>query len=44
MASEEYDLSLIVKRGNQETLDKSKFAMSSEETRYYLNGLFTSMY
>ena len=41
MASEEYDFEFSIKAKIIKRLfDKSKFAMSSEETRYYLNGVY----
>tara|TARA_A100001011_G_scaffold393309_1_gene482875 strand:- start:611 stop:1729 length:1119 start_codon:yes stop_codon:yes gene_type:complete len=41
MASEEYDFEFSTKAKIIKRLfDKSKFAMSSEETRYYLNGVY----
>ena len=41
MASEEYDFEFSMKAKIIKRLfDKSKFAMSSEETRYYLNGVY----
>ena len=41
MASEEYDFEFTIKaKVIKRLFDKSKFAMSSEETRYYLNGVY----
>ena len=41
MATEEYDFEFSLKSNVIKRLfDKSKFAMSSEETRYYLNGVY----
>ncbi len=41
MASEEYDFDFTIKaKVIKRLFDKSKFAMSSEETRYYLNGVY----
>ena len=41
MATEEYDFEFSLKsKVIKRLFDKSKFAMSSEETRYYLNGVY----
>ena len=41
MATEEYDFEFTLKsKVIKRLFDKSKFAMSSEETRYYLNGVY----
>jgi DNA polymerase-3 subunit beta len=45
MASEEYENDFTVKaKVIKRLFDKSKFAMSSEETRYYLNGVYLHPY
>ncbi|MEE2773542.1 MAG: DNA polymerase III subunit beta [Pseudomonadota bacterium] len=45
MATAEYDSSFsISSKTLQRLFEKSKFAMSTEETRYYLNGVFFHIY